>query len=111
MTPTGAGRRRAVRFCARGNLRIHWLDAEGGAQTELGKYLDLSRSGVCVQLPRPIAMLTPVRIEDVSMMLEGHAVVKHCVARESFWIAGLEFDGETARHLPLDLPAKDESGG
>ena len=68
---------------------IRWRDQGGKTRRSVANLEDISLSGACLQLDRPVPLGTGVHISYPNGRLEG--VVKYCVFREIGYFLGIEF--------------------
>jgi len=88
-----ACRRRALRWSFPGTVEL-WIPGPGGEEYELATSVNLSTTGVGVQLDRMLASGTEVgiAIHEPEVSFHGRAVVRHCTeAEQGYYLAGLEF--------------------
>jgi hypothetical protein len=76
-----------------GKVHLNWLDGEGHSFQATAQVLDVSKTGMRVDLEKPIAAGTMVNLESVDFHVAGVAMVKHCRAKGLNWVAGLQFAG------------------
>lgn len=57
------------------------------------KILDVSESGMRVELREPLARQAYVSLRADQIALQGSASVRSCVKKGSLYLAGLEFSG------------------
>jgi hypothetical protein len=86
-------RRRLPRWPFPGTVELWIQDANGEAEHELGRALNLSLGGVGIMIDRE---LTPgqsfeIAIHQPEATLYGRATVRHCTVTDSGHHAGLEF--------------------
>lgn len=63
---------------------------------------DISKTGACLQLNRPIPVKSQMRFHYGNQQLTGTA--RHCVLRETGYVVGMEFDpGCEWREQPIPL--------
>lgn len=72
---------------------LQWKDKTGKTRRAIANLEDISVSGACLQVERPIPLMTIVRIAFPSGELSG--IVKYCVFREIGYFLGVEFDEES----------------
>ena len=68
---------------------IRWRDQGGKTRRGVANLEDISLSGACLQMDRPVPLGTGVHISYPNGELEG--VVKYCVFREIGYFLGVEF--------------------
>lgn len=71
---------------------LTWAEAGGAQKYVRGRSLDLSASGMRVELPQSIPVRTYVSLNIKSISQGVTASVRHCVASRGKYIVGLEFN-------------------
>jgi hypothetical protein len=84
--------RRVDRAPAAGKIRIHW-HVDGLTFGSLGRVVDISEGGMCVDLDRRIPAGCVIQIESHEHKLAGLAVVRHCRQKGMGFRLGLQFSG------------------
>jgi len=69
---------------------IQWRDQTGRFRRGVANLEDISLSGACLQVERPVSLGTTLHVTYPSGELIGK--VKYCVFREIGYFLGLEFD-------------------
>jgi hypothetical protein len=69
---------------------VQWKDQTGRTRRGVANLEDISLSGACVQVERPVPLGTPFRITYPKGVLSGK--VKYCVFREIGYFLGVEFE-------------------
>jgi hypothetical protein len=69
---------------------IQWRDHTGRNRRGVANLEDISLSGACLQVERPVTLGCAIRITYPNGVLLG--VVKYCVFREIGYFLGIEFD-------------------
>jgi PilZ domain-containing protein len=69
---------------------IHWRDQTNKSRRGVANLEDISLSGACIQVERPIALGCPIRITYPNGELTGQ--VKYCVFRDIGYFLGVEFN-------------------
>ena len=69
---------------------VKWRDQSGRTRRGVANLEDISLSGACLQVDRPVPLGTNFRITYPSGELVGR--VKYCVFREIGYFLGVEFD-------------------
>lgn len=69
---------------------VKWKDQAGRSRRGVANLEDISLSGACLQVDRPIPLNTAVSITYPSGELVGK--VRYCVFREIGYFLGIEFD-------------------
>jgi len=68
---------------------VQWKDPNGRIRHNVANLEDISLSGACLQVERPVPLGTTVRISYPNGELNGK--VKYCVFREIGYFLGVEF--------------------
>ncbi|MBK9168343.1 MAG: PilZ domain-containing protein [Bryobacterales bacterium] len=85
--------RRAERFARPGcMIRLCWLDQDGMTRMALAPAINLSESGMAVELPEPVLTGTKVRLHADRERLWGRASVRHCRPQSGRYMVGLQFE-------------------
>jgi hypothetical protein len=69
---------------------VQWKDQTGRVRGSVANLEDISLSGACLQVERPVPLGTPYRITYPKGVLSGK--VKYCVFREIGYFLGIEFE-------------------
>ena len=69
---------------------VQWKDSAGRSRRGVANLEDISLSGACLQVERPIPLGAAIRITYPNGELSGQ--VKYCVFREIGYFLGVEFD-------------------
>jgi len=69
---------------------VKWKDQTGRSRRGVANLEDISLSGACLQVERPVPLGTSFRISYPSGELVG--TVRYCVFREIGYFLGIEFD-------------------
>jgi hypothetical protein len=69
---------------------LQWKDKTGRNRRSIANLEDISLSGACLQVDRPIPLMTAIRITYPKGEL--FAKVKYCVFREIGYFLGVEFE-------------------
>jgi hypothetical protein len=69
---------------------IHWKDPNGRSRRGVANLEDISLSGACLQVDRPVILGSVIHISYPGGELNG--IVKYCVFREIGYFLGVEFD-------------------
>lgn len=85
--------RRHTRHPLPGKVKVHWRTLEGHSFHSPGKCVNISRSGIRLELDRAIPVDTMVHVESPHFRIAGVAYVRHCVAKGIRFVAGIEFAG------------------
>lgn len=69
---------------------VQWKDQAGHTRRLVANLEDISLSGACIQVEKPIPLQTNVRITYPKGELTG--IVRYCVYREIGYFLGIEFE-------------------
>ncbi len=69
---------------------VQWKDQSGRTRHSVANLEDISLSGACLQMEKPIQLNSTVRITYPSGVLAGR--IRYCVFREIGYFLGVEFD-------------------
>lgn len=83
-------RRIETRMLCADLVDFHWKDANGRKKRGVANLEDISLSGACLQVDRPVPLGSPVFISYPSGELKG--LVKYCVFRDIGYFLGIEFE-------------------
>jgi hypothetical protein len=86
-------RRIETRMLCADLVEIQWRDQTGRRRRAMANLEDISLSGACLQVERPIPLGSAVRLAYPSGELAG--AVKYCVFREIGYFLGVEFEPGT----------------
>ena len=94
--------RRERRRTVSAAVRIMWRSGSGDDQYAIVKALDLSDSGLRVEMPYPVIPRSYVTLSCGSLGLQGNASVRYCTRQGFAYRVGLEFtSGMFRRQLPI----------
>ena len=82
--------RRHSRIPYAGPVRVSWTGPSGDPAYTLGKCIEVSESGLRIEVPVQIAVRTPLLLNAERIKFSGPAMVRHCVRTGSKYILGLE---------------------
>jgi hypothetical protein len=85
--------RRHPRGPSQGVLKVAWTDGRGNFRRATGKCLDISVSGVRLELSEPVEARTLVHVESAALQIFGTASVRYCERFRLKYLVGLEFSG------------------
>ncbi len=94
---TPADHRRYIRSPINCGVQIGVQDARGRPFTLQCRGVDLSNAGATIVSPAAIIIGSVVSFHCKQLQLMGPATVRHCTARKSKFIIGLEFRGTLMR--------------
>jgi hypothetical protein len=93
-------RRIETRMLCADLVDFRWKDANGRKKRGVANLEDISVSGACLQVDRPVPLGTTIQITSPTGELSG--VVKYCVFRDIGYFLGIEFDAGV-RWSPTDF--------
>jgi hypothetical protein len=82
-------RRSEIRMMCADVIEASWRDRQGRRRRSTALLEDISRSGACLQLERPVPLGAMLALRCHSRELVG--VVRYCVFREIGYFVGVEF--------------------
>ena len=85
--------RRHARSAKAAPLQLIWKDRQGIDRFINGSIIDVSESGVRVELREPLEKQIYVTLQAVSLGLHGSASVRTCARKGMKYVVGLEFSG------------------
>jgi hypothetical protein len=74
-----------------GVLQVSWLDTSGKMKMTRTRALNISESGMALELPEAAMPLSMIRFQSDRFKLMGSGAVRHCRRAGSKYIVGLEF--------------------
>jgi PilZ domain len=83
-------RRIELRLLCADLVDIDWRDQSGRLRRGVANLEDISQSGACLQVEKPVALGAPLRLTYPGGVLLGR--VKYCVFREIGYFLGVEFE-------------------
>jgi len=83
--------RRHTRASKTSSIQIVWRDRQGDDKFVLGRIVDVSESGVRVEVPEPLEKQTYVTLHSAGLGLHGTASVRSCTRKGVKYAVGLEF--------------------
>ena len=83
-------RRIELRLLCADLVDIDWRDQSGRLRRGVANLEDISQSGACLQVEKPVALGAPLRLSYPGGVLLGR--VKYCVFREIGYFLGIEFE-------------------
>ncbi len=83
-------RRVETRLLCADLVDVQWKDPSGRLRRSVANLEDISLSGACLQVDRPVPLGTNFRITYPNGKLNGK--VKYCVFREIGYFLGIEFE-------------------
>ncbi len=92
-TATAECRRRAKRWPFPGTVEMWLPDENGVEQIALGSCVNLSREGLAMLYEEalPLGLEMAMAVHQPEASLHGHAVVRHCSAKDEGFYIGIEF--------------------
>jgi hypothetical protein len=85
--------RRHARSAKSAPVQVAWKDRQGGDNVIRGTIIDVSESGIRIELPEPLEKQTYVTLQSVSLGLHGSASVRTCTRKGVKYVVGLELSG------------------
>jgi hypothetical protein len=80
---------------------VTWLDSQGDPKIEnLVRPIDVSETGMAVELPEPALLLSRIRLESGKGELLGQGKVRYCRPEGAKYIVGIEFTDSLRWHPP-----------
>jgi hypothetical protein len=70
---------------------IVWNDRMGGDKFVNGRTVNVSQSGIRIEVPEPIEKQTYVTVQCLALGLHGRASVRSCARKGGKYLLGLEF--------------------
>src|SRR5262245_24287535 len=74
-----------------GVLRVWWIDSSGKMKMTRAGALNISESGMALELPEGALPLSLVRFESTRFQVRGSGGVRHCRRVGSKFVVGIEF--------------------
>src|ERR1700683_3661237 len=82
--------RRHERSITSAPVRITWQDQRGMDNFVNGRTLDISASGLRIEVPEPIVKQTRVTLQCAELWVHGTASVRSCTRKGMKYVVGLE---------------------
>jgi hypothetical protein len=82
-------RRAELRMLCADLVQVYWKDRSGRSRRTVANLEDISHSGVCLQMERPLPQETRVKISHPKGEFEGS--VRYCMFREIGYFIGVQF--------------------
>lgn len=92
--------RRKTRHNAQGSMQILWEDSAGREKMLMAQLLNVSMSGLQMQLPERIPVQTAVSCSAPKLGVSGRGVVRYCNPSKGKFLIGLEFSNGTGWREP-----------
>ena len=83
--------RRHPRTRSPGTIRLGWQDASGSPRFARGRCLDVSASGIRVEVPEPIPLHSCVFVSAENINLSVNASILHISRVDGKYLIGMEF--------------------
>lgn len=99
-TARKANSRRKVRHGAQGAMQILWEDSAGREKMTMAQLMNVSMSGLQMQLPERIPLQTAVSCSAPKIGVSGRGVVRYCNPSKGKFLIGLEFTNGTGWRDP-----------
>ena len=100
-------RRIETRMLCADLVDFYWKDSNGRKRRGVANLEDISVSGACLQVDRPIPLGCVLHLSYPNGELTG--ILKYCVFREIGYFLGVEFD-ESSRWSQADFRPRHMSG-
>jgi len=71
--------RRKARIACNHNVTVVWRDSSGYEKYATTKAMDVSETGMCMQLPEPLPQMQSLLLRASKLGLCGNASVRHCM--------------------------------
>ena len=93
LAPTAECRRQSKRWPFPGTVEMWLPDENGVEQIALGSCVNLSRDGLAMLYEEalPLGLKMAMAVHQPEASLHGHAVVRHCSAKDDGFYIGIEF--------------------
>ena len=101
--------RRADRVKNSVPVRVTWQDSEGNHKFTRAKVLDISDTGIRIELPEAVPVRGAVGLQAESLGLRCSGSVRHCVRTGIKYIAGIAFIGTVSWKRPEAAPAETDT--
>jgi len=75
----------------RSNVRASWQDAAGRAKFTIARALDLSETGIRIELPEPVDQRSIISVQSDRIGLAASGTVRYCNRCGSKYLVGIEF--------------------
>jgi hypothetical protein len=85
--------RRHTRSAKSAPVHVVWKDRQGVDNIARGTIIDVSESGIRVELPEPLEKQSYVTLQCTSLGLHGSASVRTCTRKGLKYVVGLELSG------------------
>ena len=95
-----ANTRRKTRYPAEGTIQILWEDNVGHEKVTRGRLLNVSTSGLQLELDDRIPVQSPVSCNSPKHGISGRGSVRYCNPRKGKYLVGLEFSNGTGWREP-----------
>ena len=94
--------RRSPRYRVEGEvIRVSWMGVNGTLRmTPQARVLNISESGIAVEIPEPAQLLSRVKLQADKHRLLGEGTVRHCRRIGAKYIIGVEFVDDLRWHPP-----------
>ena len=83
--------RRHLRHQPPGTVRLTWHDASGCLKYARGRCLDISASGIRIEIPEPIPLRSYVTVSADKIGFTANASVRHVARVAGKYMIGMEF--------------------
>ncbi len=87
------GARRDDRIPTEQLIEVTWKDRYGQEKFVKARTLNVSQSGMKIEMPEPLEKLAYVTFRSSALSLHGTASVRSCTRQATKYLVGLEFSG------------------
>jgi hypothetical protein len=91
MASSAGNRRTYDRSRLRGSVELAWTDSDGKLCTAIANCINISPTGLCVEMPCGIPIGTQLEVRAQSMRLPGPLTVRNCRRCGAWFRVGLRF--------------------
>ena len=85
-----------------GILQVSWLDVTGKMKMTRTRAINISNTGIAIELPEAAMPLSMVRFQSDKFKVRGAGAVRHCHRKGNKFIVGLEFTEGLLWHPPQE---------
>lgn len=85
--------RRHERSTKSAPVQLVWKDRQGVDNVMRGTIIDVSESGIRIEMAEPLEKQTYVTLQSTSLGLHGSASVRSCTRKGVKYVVGLELSG------------------
>ena len=92
--------RRHLRYALNSSIRLLWHDAEGAERIFSAKVVEVSISGVKLQLQHALPARSFIVCNDRKLGVAGAGAIRYCIMVRGKYEIGVEFTGGMGWHAP-----------